>query len=81
MLKQSENEKLWVDCSEQEKAEVNQIEQSYSQLRKDFSDQKINQRQYRNRRTRLINKLNKIEEKYREDIYELKLFDFADEDV
>jgi len=74
-------EKLWEECSQEEQNEVNQIELKYIQLRKDYSEQKINQRQYKYRKTRLLNKLSKIEEKYREDTYELKLFDLADENV
>jgi hypothetical protein len=74
-------EKLWEECSQEEQNEVNQIELKYIQLRKDYSEQKINQRQYKYRKTRLLNKLSKIEEKYRDDTYELKLFDLADENV
>ena len=58
-------EKLWIDCSEEEKSEVYAIENDYRQLRQDYSTGKITLRQYRYRRTRLIKRLDMVEEKYR----------------
>lgn len=62
---EDQNEKLWIDCSEEEKSEVYAIEQDYRQLREDYSTGKITLRQYKYRRTRLIKRLDMVEEKYR----------------
>ena len=65
MDRQNQTEKLWAECSEEEKAEVFAIENDYRQLRQDYSTGKITLRQYKYRRTRLIKRLDSIEEKYR----------------
>ena len=62
---EDQNEKLWIDCSEEEKSEVYAIEKDYRQLRQDYSTGKITLRQYKYRTTRLIKRLDMVEEKYR----------------
>lgn len=65
MDRQNQTEKLWEECSEEEKAEVSEVENDYRQLRQDYSTGKITLRQYKYRRTRLIKRLDMVEEKYR----------------
>lgn len=65
MDRQNQIEKLWEECSNEEKAEVFEVENDYKQLRQDYSAGKITLRQYKYRRTRLIKRLDSVEEKYR----------------
>lgn len=57
-------EKLWKDCSAEEKAEVKEIEQEQKYLKEQFKMGAISHRKYSYRLTKLIKKLDEIEKKY-----------------
>lgn len=57
-------EKLWKDCSAEEKAEVKAIEQEQKYLKEQFKMGAISHRKYSYRLTMLIKKLDEIERKY-----------------
>lgn len=61
-------EKLWKDCSAEEKAEVKAIEQEQKYLKEQFMMGAINHRKYSYRLTKLIKKLDEIERKYSDEI-------------
>lgn len=57
-------EKLWSECSAEEKAEVKQIEREQKALREQFKMGAISHRKYSYRLTRLIRRLDEVERKY-----------------
>lgn len=57
-------EKLWEECSDQEQAEVTEIEYKRIKLRDQFYKGEISGRKYRYNLTTLIKKLDEIEKKY-----------------
>lgn len=57
-------EKLWKDCSAEEKAEVKEIEQEQKYLKEQFKMGAISHRKYSYRLTMLIKKLDEIERRY-----------------
>lgn len=59
-------EKLWKDCSKEEKEAVKQIENEQKYLREQFKIGAISHRKYSYRITMLIKRLNDIERKYDE---------------
>lgn len=61
-------EKLWKDCSAEEKAEVKAIEQEQKYLKEQFMMGVISHRKYSYRLTKLIKKLDEIERKYSDEI-------------
>ena len=56
--------KLWENCSKEEHQEVEEIEKSYLLLREDYERGSLTKRQYDNKRTKLLKKLNEVEAKY-----------------
>lgn len=56
--------KLWENCSKEEQAEVEEIEKSYLLLREDYERGSLTKRQYDNKRTKLLKKLDEVEKKY-----------------
>ena len=57
-------EKLWKDCSAEEKAEVKEIEKEQKYLKEQFKMGAISHRKYSYRLTMLIKKLDEIERRY-----------------
>ena len=58
------NEKLWSECSKEEKSEVRQIEKERDGLKEQFKMGAISHRKYSYRMTMLEKKLDQIEQKY-----------------
>jgi len=61
-------EKLWSECSAEEKAEVKQIERERKSLKKQFLMGAISHRKYSYRLTKLIHRLDEVEKKYAETV-------------
>ena len=61
-------EKLWSECSAEEKAEVKQIEKEQKALREQFKMGAISHRKYSYRLTRLMRRLDEVERKYAENV-------------
>lgn len=56
--------KLWKNCSKEERAEVEEIEKSFAQLKEDYVKNNINLYQYHIIRLKLLQRLNEVEAKY-----------------
>lgn len=56
--------KLWENCSKEERAEVEEIEKSFAQLKEDYVKNNINLYQYHIIRLKLLQRLNEVEAKY-----------------
>lgn len=57
-------EKMWSECSVEEKREVWSIEKSLKKLKSDYSSGLITRKQYGQGKRRLREKIDKIEAKY-----------------
>lgn len=57
-------EKLWEDCSEEEKAEVKKIEEDIQALKEDYANGLLNKRQRGQRKRRLLSRIDAVEKKY-----------------
>ena len=57
-------EKLWEECSDEEKAEVEQIELDIYQLKEDYEKRYLNKKQYSQRKRRLMERIERTERKY-----------------
>lgn len=60
-------DKLWKDCSDEEKAAVKEIETEQKYLREQFKMGAISHRKYSYRLTMLMKKLDDVERKYRDE--------------
>ena len=56
--------KLWENCSKEERAEVEEIEKSFAQLKEDYEKGFINLYVYHIIRLKLLQRLNEVEKKY-----------------
>lgn len=59
-------EKLWRDCTAEEKAEVRQIEKERKWLKEQFRIGAISHRKYSYRITKLMKRLDEVEKRYAE---------------
>lgn len=66
-------ERLWEECSKEEKAEIEAIEAKQWLLKEQFSKGEITGRKYRYNLTILLKKVDEVEKKYGE--YNIRLFD------
>lgn len=57
-------EKLWEECTDEERADVTAIELKQYRLRELYHTGMISRRQYRYNLTRLLKKLDEVEKKY-----------------
>ena len=57
-------EKLWENCSPEEKEEVEQIEKAILELKDGYEKGLLNKRQLGQRRRRLLSKIDNVEKKY-----------------
>lgn len=62
-----EMDKLWSECSAEEKAEVKQIEKERKALKKEYLLGAISHRKYSYRITKLIRRLDEVYQKYGSD--------------
>lgn len=56
-----EKEKLWEECSEEEKAEVLKIERDTKVLKESYAKGLLNKRQYSQRKRRILERIDKVE--------------------
>lgn len=61
-------EKLWSECSAEEKAEVRQIEQERMGLKEQYRMGAISHRKFSYRITRLMRRLDEVKRKYAETV-------------
>lgn len=57
-------EKLWKDCSKEEKAEVRKIEEDTKVLKESYEKGLLNKRQYGQRKRRILERIDEVERKY-----------------
>lgn len=65
MGKAKAQEKLWSECSREEKAEVKEIEKSIRVLKEDYEKKRLSKRQYSQRKRRLNEWIDEVWEKYK----------------
>lgn len=57
-------EKLWKDCSKEEKHEVKLIEREIKDLKDDFKSGRIDEEQYNQKKKKILKKIDEVEKKY-----------------